>query len=123
MTAARHGVLSTPRTWRGFTLLEVVVTITVLAIVYAVASVSLRDSGARSALRSGVAAARRTALASGLAIRVEDSLPEGRVVRSVVHPDGMVVTDAKTGVERLTGVAAVAPAIRSTSPRTGTNAH
>ena len=90
---------------RGVTLLELMVTLALLAILAGVVGLSLQRGGpARvvDARTARIAAAREEALRSGHAVSVT-FVDSGHTHTATAYPDGRVLADPALGIDPLTG--------------------
>ena len=96
-----------PRSPRGVTLLELLVTMSILAALSAVTTLGVRRITAprpddpRTILANGI----RQVLATGRATTLHFVI-DGLVTSATVLPDGSVVADSALALERLTGIPA-----------------
>ncbi len=92
-----------PAARRGATLVELTVTIAVLAIIASVAAIGIqRQPAPADTLASAVKTARRTAGERGRPVHVR-RVEQGQRVELVAYPDGRVIADSAVKVDRLTG--------------------
>lgn len=88
----------------GSTLVELLVTLTIMSIVAGVVTLMLRPSNAaRRALYSEILAARRSALSSRAPVTIEVILNDSLRFVTVL-PDGELIADSALPFDRLTGV-------------------
>jgi prepilin-type N-terminal cleavage/methylation domain-containing protein len=94
------------QTSAGVTLIELLVTLTLLGLLAGVAGLTFRTLPAAPVLSANatrVVAARDSALRSGYPVNVT-LLVTGRAYDATAFPDGRVLTDAPISIDPLTGV-------------------
>ena len=92
----------TRRPGGGSTLLELIVTLAVMAVVAGVVALALRPRDAAHPAADPVVEARRAAIAARRPVTI-DLVRDGRVFVLTALPDGGVIADADLGLDRFTG--------------------
>ncbi|HTE45993.1 MAG TPA: prepilin-type N-terminal cleavage/methylation domain-containing protein [Gemmatimonadaceae bacterium] len=89
---------------RGTTLIELLVTISILAIISGIATMAIRriDRPNPADPQQILADSMRKVLATGQALRIHLSI-DGRPVNAAIAADGSIVADSAFGIERFTG--------------------